>query len=415
MFKKLFKKPAVLALHRNAPYAKEREIYLTHCAQQGYARLPLRRIARELLYVARTLRILPERGVTSAQIKKAAVQWECQQRPLGRPQDPKWPRIRFVQAANQWFRFLGWFRKVDRKATAFDGLFKDYARWMESERGFAPATIDWRCRHLRNFLRWYEAKKRSISFVKIEDIDAFLTACGKKGWSRRTVVGSASALRTFFRFAGMRGWCSPSIAEAIQGPRLFSQENLPSGPAWEDVKRLIASMDTNRPSDIRDRAMIMLFAIYGLRAGEVSKLLLDDIDWKNDRMLVPRAKQRRSQPYSLMPVVGSAIIRYLQEVRPRSSHREVFLTLHAPLRPISRGALYSMTRNRMLALGIHAKQLGPHSLRHACATYLMAGGFSLKEIGDHLGHRSSSATRIYAKVDLPGLRAVATFDLGGVI
>jgi integrase/recombinase XerD len=54
-------------------------------------------------------------------------------------------------------------------------------------------------------------------------------------------------------------------------------------------------------------------------------------------------------------------------------------------------------------------------LRHACAGHLVEEGFSLKEIGDHLGHRSSSATRIYAKVDLPGLREVATFDLGGLI
>jgi site-specific recombinase XerD len=59
--------------------------------------------------------------------------------------------------------------------------------------------------------------------------------------------------------------------------------------------------------------------------------------------------------------------------------------------------------------------MGPHSLRHPCADHLVEEDFSLKEIGDHLGHRSSSATRIYAKVDLPALRELATFDLGGLI
>jgi site-specific recombinase XerD len=69
----------------------------------------------------------------------------------------------------------------------------------------------------------------------------------------------------------------------------------------------------------------------------------------------------------------------------------------------------------MIDLGIHAPHIGPHSLRHACAAHLVVEGFSIKEIGDHLGHRCSAATRIYAKVDLPSLREVAIFDLGGLI
>jgi site-specific recombinase XerD len=69
----------------------------------------------------------------------------------------------------------------------------------------------------------------------------------------------------------------------------------------------------------------------------------------------------------------------------------------------------------MQKIGIHTAHHGPHSLRHACATHLISEGFSLKEIGDHLGHRSTSATRIYAKVDLPRLREVAAFDLGGLL
>jgi integrase/recombinase XerD len=74
-----------------------------------------------------------------------------------------------------------------------------------------------------------------------------------------------------------------------------------------------------------------------------------------------------------------------------------------------------LTKRHMLHRGISSAHRGPHSLRHACAAHLVKEDFSLKEIGDHLGHRSSSATRIYAKVDLPGLREVATFDLGGLI
>ena len=158
----------------------------------------------------------------------------------------------------------------------------------------------------------------------------------------------------------------------------------------------------------------MLLAIYGLRANEVSTLRLEDIDWEHDLISVSRTKQRRSQTYPLSAVVGEAIIRYLKMARPISSRREVFLTFKAPLRPITQGLLHQSISKHMKALGIHPPHTGPHSLRHACAAHLVHQGFSLKEIGDHLGHRSSVSTRIYAKVDLPALREVGAFDLGGV-
>ena len=77
--------------------------------------------------------------------------------------------------------------------------------------------------------------------------------------------------------------------------------------------------------------------------------------------------------------------------------------------------LHSVVARPMQRLGIKSFHHGPHALRHACAAHLLSENFTLKEIGDHLGHRSPVATRIYAKVDLPGLREVAAFDLGGVL
>ena len=113
--------------------------------------------------------------------------------------------------------------------------------------------------------------------------------------------------------------------------------------------------------------------------------------------------------------VGEAIVRYLQQVRPCCARREIFLTLKAPFRPLSAGALYHLVSSRLSELSIQSQRRGPHSLRHACAGHLVAEGLSLKEIGDHLGHRSAYATRIYAKVDLAGLREVGNFELGGLL
>jgi site-specific recombinase XerD len=227
--------------------------------------------------------------------------------------------------------------------------------------------------------------------------------------------GSASALRAFFRYAEIRNWTASRISQSIQGPRLFAHENLPVGPSWEDVNRLFDSLQSQKRSDIRDRAIMMLFAIYGLRSGEVATLRLEDIDWENNQIKITRQKQRRSQVYPLIGVVGNALIKYLRSVRPQCFHREVFLTLKAPIKPLSISGLTYLVGKRMRKLDIRSVRRGPHALRHACATHLLLEGLSLKEIGDHLGHRSSSATRIYAKVDLESLREVAAYNFGGAL
>ena len=110
--------------------------------------------------------------------------------------------------------------------------------------------------------------------------------------------------------------------------------------------------------------------------------------------------------------VAEALARYIDTVRPPTSFPEVFIRLRAPRCPLTPGGIYHVVRQRVDDLGIQIAHRGPHALRHACATRLVAEGMTLKEIGDHLGHRSSSTTRIYTKVDLTALREVGDFDLG---
>ena len=170
-----------------------------------------------------------------------------------------------------------------------------------------------------------------------------------------------------------------------------------------------------RPVDIRNHAILLLLAVYGLRRGEVARLHLDDVNWEDEVLHVVRPKQRCTQHYPLVTSVGNAIVRYLKEVRPRCEHREIFMTLHAPIRPLLPASITPIVHSRLTAIGVSLPRSGAHCLRHACARHLLATGFSLKQIGDQLGHRSASTTMHYAKVDLDGLRQVAEFDLGGVL
>lgn len=415
MLEKLFKYPAVFARHRNVPFYEERNRYLSYRAKEGYAHETLLCIARELLQVVQVLNIPSASGVTPEQIRAAGNRWARQQCRRGRAHTLRWPRELFVQVANEWLRFLGRLDEPVVEHPSFAGLIEDFTTWMESERGLSLITIRNYCWHVKKFLHWCNDHNRSVSTVQISDIDTFLALCGDEGWSRVSVATSAKALKAFFRYAKQRAWCVPAIAHAIQGPRLFCQETLPSGPTWEDVNRLIEYLVTDQPQDIRDHAIILLFALYGLRSSEVAKLRLEDIDWENNRISVYRPKQRRTQIYPLIPIVGNAIIRYLRIVRPSNYRREIFLTLKAPIKPLSVSGLYNVVSRCMKNAEIHTMHRGPHALRHACAIHLVSVGLSLKEIGDHLGHLSASATRIYAKVNLPELRLVADFDLGGML
>ena len=226
----------------------------------------------------------------------------------------------------------------------------------------------------------------------------------------------AYILRSFFRYAETRGWCAPGLAAGIVPPRVYTGEQLPAGPTWDQVQRLCADAEGDSRTQIRDRAILLLFAIYGLRAGELCRLQLDDVDWEAEIIRFTRSKsQLRIQIYPLVGPAGDAILRYLKMARPQCEARQIFLSLKAPIRPLGNSALWQIVRRRLRRLDLAPAHQGPHALRHACATHLLSQGLSMKEIGDHLGHRHPAATSVYAKVDLPGLRQVTDFSLEGLV
>jgi integrase len=181
------------------------------------------------------------------------------------------------------------------------------------------------------------------------------------------------------------------------------------------VQRLLATTAGDAPINIRDRAILLLLAVYGGRAGEVVRLRLEDLDGQRELIRLTRTKPSTVQTFPLSRPVGDAVLRYRKEVRPRSARREVFLRLNAPFGPLTPGALWWVVSRRLRALGLSLPHYGPHALRHACATPLLAQGRTLKQIGDHLGHRLPDTTRLYAKVDRDGLRQVADFSLGDLL
>jgi integrase/recombinase XerD len=227
-----------------------------------------------------------------------------------------------------------------------------FLTFLKHERGFADATIVNRERSLKPFLGWLFAEDVPLSTVSPVVITKYFTSIVAGRWKRTTVSFHVQSLRSFFRYASSRGWCAAGIAESIDAPRVYTYENLPQGPAWEDVKKLVTSVNGTSPVQIRSRCAILLCSVYGLRVGEVCCLRLEDIDWAQERISVRRPKQRKAQTYPLTTEVGNALLQYLKEGRPRCPHRQVLLTLRRPYRPVSVGALSTMTRKLQKEDGI---------------------------------------------------------------
>ena len=411
MFDQLYKSASAVARHVAAPYADERARYLDHCVHRGDCPAVVLAKASDLLWIVSNAGLNPDLQSTIEQIRAVIVDCNRGKGECRHNLDSYRVRKRLINTACSWLRYLGNLHKPV-PTVPFQSRLDEYSHWAEHERGLSDRSIYSYRHRIGQFLLWYGTSQRSLLDVRVDELDEYLAIGRGHGWCRVTIRNVAETLRAFFRFGAQQGWCRPDLAGAIRGPRIYALEQLPAGPAWSDVQRLFAGLDPSRTRDARDRAILMLLAIYGLRASEVVKLRLDDIDWEHDQLRIPRAKRREPQVYPLLQSVGNALLQYLQSARRPSPCREVFLTLISPYSPLSRGGLFNVVSARLKSINVQCSHHGPHALRHACASRLVAEGLSLKEVGDHLGHRSTSATRVYAKVDLPGLRAVASFDLG---
>jgi integrase/recombinase XerD len=401
--------------YRAAPLVEQRERYLVHLRETGARRATLRKCANEQLSLVRLLDLKEGGRVRLSQIEAVTVIWsQPKARRCDRSASPK-AKTRFVSRGIQWMRFLGWLDEPEREHHPNHAEVAIFEKWLRQERGLSTATIQDYCRAIDHFFCRLSGKGVLLGAVRMTDIDDVIAVEHKRGaWSRRTIHDYAQRLRPFFQFAEARGWCRAGLAAGIMAPRFMADETVPKGLRRQDVLRLLASVPGDRPVDKRDRAILMLFVTYGLRAGEVAGLRLDDLDWESDIIRVRCPKPGRTHVWPLSPDVGDAILRYIREVRPTGLGRSLFFTSHAPIRPVGTKTLGKIVRDRLAGTGIVTGRRGTHALRHAAAQHLLDQGISMKVIGDFLGHRDPSSTAIYAKVNLAALREVAALDLEGL-
>jgi integrase/recombinase XerD len=290
-------------------------------------------------------------------------------------------------------------------------LLDGYDAWMRELRGLAATTRGERVSDARRILDALgdRSDPELLSGVEVNDIDAYVRqrSAGLRRSSIKYITGS---LRIFLRYLYGCGRMKRDLSGTVTSPTLYAYEGIPSALLPGDVRSVLAVTRQDRTAGgLRDYAILSLLSTYGLRAGEITALRLEDIDWKKEILHVRHSKTGANSTLPLLREPGEALFAYLKDARPRTGLREVFLCMSAPLRPFGDGsALYSTIRNRLTAAGVMpVGKRGPHAFRHARAVSLLRAAVPLKAIGDILGHRSEGATGAYLKLATEDLRGVA--------
>lgn len=294
-------------------------------------------------------------------------------------------------------------------ATAADHVCADFAQHLRCNQALAAATIETYTRVTRQFLTWrFGQAEVCLRELRPSDTIAFVRHESKR-MAPPAVKVAANALRSFLRFCEFRGEVPTGLSTGVPSVATWTTTPpIPKAISAEHARRAIDSCDRLTALGRRDRAVLLLLARLGLRACEIIRLSLDDINWEQAQLCI-RGKGGRQSLLPLPADVGAAIAAYLQHGRPTCEDRHLFLRSMAPIRALLDGSdgVGSIVRYALARANVDAPHRGSHQFRHALAAHMLRQGASLPEIGQVLRHRSAQTTSIYAKVDLEALRTLA--------
>lgn len=289
-------------------------------------------------------------------------------------------------------------------------LREGFRQWMMEVRGLSVLSFTKDCYNADRLIEWLgdRASADSLRQLTASDLDAFL-AWRAPGLRRATRSGVCQGLRSFLRYLHAAGFIERDLASCVTSPPRYWNEGITSTFTDAQVKAMLAVARADCTAlGRRDYAIFLLLATYGLRAGEITRLRLEDIDWRRERFRITQSKSGRATQLPLIGQVGEAILDYLRHGRPEGEHREVFLRQRVPYSPFACGSsLGSIVHRRLRQTGITVTgRHGAHAFRYARAVSLLHGAMPLKAISDLLGHRSSNLTDVYLKLATDDLRDV---------
>lgn len=381
-----------------APYAGG---FCAELSAQGYTPLSA---ANQMRLMAHLSRWLDSRRIPSGKLSPDRVQQFLKAR--RRAGYTAWLSERGLAPLLGHLRQAGVVPKAVRPepVTELDLLLERYGDYMVRERGLATTTIRRRKEVALRFLSVnLDPKALDLHGLQAAYVTRFvLQEC--RGRHVGTAQLFASELRSLLRFLYLEGLTPTQLAGAVPPVAGWRHASLPRFLEPKQIQEILSSCDRRTAVGRRDYAILLLLSRLGLRAGEVTTLQLQDIDWVHGEIEI-RGKGNRQDRLPLPQDVGEAIVAYLCRGRPRSACRHLFLCSRAPHGPLGRTSVAVLVYGACTRAGV--PRVNPHRLRHTAATQMLRQGGTLPEISQVLRHRSLGTTAIYAKVDRKALRVLA--------
>lgn len=281
-----------------------------------------------------------------------------------------------------------------------------YDEHLRDVRGLSPGTCRQRASIIGRLLRRKFADRPiDIASLRPEDVRRFLADQLDVRQTPSNASQLASALRSYFRYRTVCGDQIGGLTAVITNPVHWKLASLPRALKPDDADRLLQSFTTVRRSPKRGYAIVRCALDVGLRAGEIARLMISDVDWHAGTVTLRGTKSRRQDVLPLPMETGRALADYLQHERPHTSNPAIFVRcLGGCDQPITSTAIQKVIKRAGRRIGLI--NFSAHALRHTLACRLVESGSSLKEVADVLRHRSLETTRIYAKLDTPKLSTV---------
>ncbi len=284
-------------------------------------------------------------------------------------------------------------------------LLDRFLEFIEVERGLSANTRAAYRTDLHRFSGFLASRGiRSPGDVSRKDIVDFLMDGREAGLKSTTLARRLAAVRSWFRFLAQEGLLARDVAETMGVPRLWKL--LPDALTTREVERLLSAPEADRPLGARDRAMLELLYASGLRVSELAGLTVDRVHLE-ERFLRCVGKGRKERVVPFGAAAHAALLRYLEEERPRLARRtggdRLFLSRRGG--PLDRRQIWRLVRRYARQAGLE-KDVHPHTLRHTFATHLLANGAPLRVIQELLGHADIATTQIYTHVDSGRLKAI---------
>jgi len=296
--------------------------------------------------------------------------------------------------------------------TPIDELLGRFQQHLKQVRGLQESSCHSLDRQARRFLDWHVERHQGLAVEQIDgpEVLAYVSyACAlfpdTRSWPR-CVTTSTRSLLNFLRWEHL---ISRDLARIVPPVPRYRLAIVPRHLPWEQIRAVIDSIDPLTPVGKRDKAILLLLAVLGLRNHDVVTLELTQVDWRQGVIRLPHTKSRRERVLPLPQEVGDAVADYVLHGRPPVAAPYVFVRQRAPFAPLAKSIhVSSIAYKHLKRTGVKATVSGSaHLFRHSLATHLVNHGTPIKEIADMLGHVSIDTTALYTKVDVTHLADVA--------